>query len=59
MVSALPDEALPELVDDLCDLELQFLKRAQQIEQTPSPTITVNAKVGKPLHRPEFYADGE
>lgn len=59
MVSAMPDQALPDLVENLHDLELQFLKPAQPSAVSVSSTSKITAKVGKPVARPEFYLDGE
>lgn len=59
IVSALPYEALPDLVDDLRDLEAQFLMVAQAAAEPPSPAQRVKAKVGNPSSRPEIQLVGE
>ena len=59
VVSAVPYEALPDLVETLRDLESQFLKPAPQVMHPPIPPTKLSAKVGKPIARPEFYADRE
>ncbi len=59
VVSALPYEALPELVEDLRDLEVQFLKRSQVATQPANPALIVKAKVGSPVPRPEIHLDRE
>lgn len=58
VVSTLPEGALPELVEELRDLELQFLS-VPPLEQPLTPTSKVSVKVGKPVPRPEFYVDAE
>ncbi len=59
IVSALPYEALPDLVDDLRDLETQFLIPAQLVAQSVSVTPRLKARVGNPLSRPEIQLAGE
>ena len=59
VVSSLPEEALPELVDELRDLELEFLMAPQLAQQPPTPTSKVSVKVGKSVPRPGFYIDAE
>jgi hypothetical protein len=59
MVSVMPDEALPELVESLRDLELQFLTPTQSGEASVASTSKFSAKVGNPIPRPEFYLDRE
>src|SRR6266851_3295274 len=49
IVSALPYEALPDLVDDLRDLEAQFLMPAQEAAPAAIPAEKLKAKVGMPL----------
>jgi len=58
MVSALPDEALPDLAEELRDLETQFLEPPLAQGQLDLST-KLTAKLGKPVARPEFYVDGE
>lgn len=59
IVSALPYEALPDLVDDLRDMEAQFLTPGQVVTQSVSPTQSLKARVGSPLPRPEIQLVGE
>src|SRR5258708_28207141 len=59
IVSALPYEALPDLVDDLRDLETQFLTPAQAVSQSVNPTQRLKARVGSPQPRPEIQLVGE
>jgi len=59
MVSVLPDEALPELFEDLRDLEVQYLKPSQQMNPAQSQATKFSAKVGKSVSRAEFYVDEE
>ena len=59
IVSALPYEALPALVDDLRDLEAQFLIPAQVVSQSVTVTPRLKARVGTPLSRPEIQLAGE
>jgi hypothetical protein len=57
MVSALPKEALPELVDDLHDLRSHYSRVGRQAWQLPTPASKVTAKVGKALPKPEIQLD--
>jgi len=59
MVSFLPDEALPELLEGLRDLETQFVGSMQPMIEPAKPTIRLNAKLGTAVARPQFYADEE
>jgi hypothetical protein len=59
MVSVMPDAALPELVESLRDLELQFLTPTQSGEVSVDSALKFTAKVGSPIPRPEFYLDRE
>jgi len=59
VVSALPYEALPDLVDDLRDLESRFLLSDQAPAHAINPVQKLRAKVGNPLSRPEIQLAGE
>ena|SRR6266568_1598481 len=59
IVSALPYEALPDLVDDLRDLETRFLIPTQAVAQHESTMPRIKARVGTPLSRPEIQLAGE
>jgi hypothetical protein len=59
VVSALPNEALAELVETLRDLESQFLKPTPQVTTPQSAPSKFSAKVGKSVPRPEIYIDAE
>ena len=59
IVSALPYEALPEVVDDLRDLENRFLISSQTVTQPVSPSQGLKARLGSPLSRPEIQLTGE
>ncbi len=59
IVSALPYEALPELVDDLRDAEARFLTPDQTAEQSGTAMPMLKARVGNPLSRPEIQLAGE
>ncbi|SRR6266849_8185129 len=59
IVSALPYESLPDLVDDLRDLETRFLIPAHVATQPVTATTRLKARVGNPLSRPEIQLAGE
>src|SRR5258707_15584417 len=59
IVSALPYEALPELVDDLRDVEARFLAPAQVAEPSVTAMPRLRAKVGNPISRPDIQLAGE
>lgn len=59
MVSILPDEALSELLEDLRDLETQFIGSVQRVIDPAKPTTILNAKLGTAVARPQFYVDEE
>lgn len=59
IVSALPYEALPDLVDDLRDLETRFLTQAEVAAPPLTATPKVRARVGSALPRPEIQLAGE
>jgi hypothetical protein len=59
IVSALPYEALPDLVDELRDMEVQFLTPARAVSQSVNPTQRLKARVGSPQPRPEIQLVGE
>lgn len=59
IVSALPYEALPELVDDLRDLEAQFVIAPHVPAEPATSKRGLKARVGNPLPRPEIQPAGE
>lgn len=59
MVSLLPNGALPELLEDLRDLETQFVGALQPALELSKPTVKLSAKLGTPIARPQFNADEE
>ena len=59
IVSALPYEALPDLVEDLRDLETRFLTLTQAAAQPTNTQPRLRARVGNPLSRPEIQLAGE
>ncbi len=58
IVSALPYEALSDLVEDLRDLETRFLTPTQPT-QPANALPRLRAKVGNPVSRPEIQLAGE
>jgi hypothetical protein len=60
LVTLLPNEALPELVDDLDDLRGKYLKPARVTGSLLSSGSTrLKAKVGKSVPRPEIQLERE
>ncbi len=59
VLSALPYEALPELVDEFRDLEARFLTSAQVVTRSVSAAPMLKARVGTPVSRPEIQLAGE
>jgi hypothetical protein len=59
MISMMPNEVLPELVEGLRDLENQFLKPTQPAGPSVSSPSMFTAKIGEPIARPGFYLDRE
>lgn len=59
IVSALPDEALPELADDLSDLGSRYLKPAREAKPLLASPTKLKAKIGKSVARPEIQLDRE
>jgi hypothetical protein len=47
------------LVDELRDLELQYLGVPPTLQQVLPAPSKVSVKVGKPVARPDFYTDAE
>jgi len=58
LISALPEEALPDLIETLHDLEIQFLG-PRSLPEPVAPALNLRVRIGKAAPRPEFNADRE
>jgi hypothetical protein len=59
VVSALPNEALPELVDELGDLRSEYLKPMREAGTLLTSPTKLKAKFGRSVGRPEIQLDKE
>ena len=59
IISALPEEALPELAEDLNDIGCRYLRPARAQRQLVQSSTPVKAKIGKTIARPEIQIDTE
>jgi hypothetical protein len=59
IVSTLPDEALPELAEDLADLHTKYFKPAKPSGHLLTNSIKFKARMGKSMKRPEIQLDKE
>jgi hypothetical protein len=59
IISTLPDEALPELTEDLTDLAGRYLRPSKASVRLLTAPTTLKARMGKSVARPEIQLDEE
>lgn len=59
VISALPDESLPELAEDLSDLRAKYLIPTTVSLPLLTTSVKLKARLGKSIARPEIQLDKE